>query len=77
MCKDTHNSDWRKSSYSNGTGNCVEVSTWRTSSCSNGAGECVEVGQADGVRVRDTKHRDGAVLRVSAEAWQRFTAALR
>ncbi len=36
---------WRKSSYSDGTGNCVEVafSDWRKSSYSSGTGNCVEV----------------------------------
>lgn len=33
---------WRKSSFSGGNGNCVEVS-WRKSSFSSGNGECVEV----------------------------------
>jgi hypothetical protein len=34
---------WRKSSYSNGTGECVEVATWRKSSYSNSQGNCLEV----------------------------------
>jgi hypothetical protein len=59
MRKDTNRADWRKSSYS------------------NGSGDCVEIGRGDGVRVRDTKDRDGVVLRVSAETWERFTATLR
>ncbi len=59
MSKGTHSADWRKSSYS------------------NGAGECVEVAQGDGVRVRDTKDRDGMVLRVSAETWRAFASALK
>lgn len=36
-------SEWRKSSRSNGTGACVEVSVWRKSSRSNGTGSCVEM----------------------------------
>jgi len=37
---------WRKSSYSDNGGQCVEVSspTWRTSSYSNNGGACVQVG---------------------------------
>lgn len=36
---------WRTASYSNGSGNCVEVAQWRKASYSNGQGSCVEVGQ--------------------------------
>lgn len=48
---------------------------WRKSSRSgNGGGDCVEVGEAASVvLVRDTKRRDGGVLRFSAAAWRRFT----
>ena len=71
---------WRKSSYSGASGNaCVEVATWRKSSHSDASGNaCVEVGDGDRVvLVRDTTDRLGAVLRVPARAWQRFTTALR
>jgi hypothetical protein len=35
---------WRKSSFSNDSGNCVEVATgWRESSYSDANGECVEI----------------------------------
>jgi hypothetical protein len=74
---------WRKSSHSNGGGsNCVEVGAipWRKSShSSNGGAQCVEAGQVDGaVLVRDTTQRGtGPVLRVSAETWRRFLAAVR
>jgi Domain of unknown function (DUF397) len=52
---------WRKSSYSGGQG-----------------GNCVEVGQsADGAAVRDTKRRDGVVLKFSADAWRRLTDTLK
>jgi hypothetical protein len=51
---------------------------WRTSSYSNNGGECVELASASRVvGVRDTKDRSGAMLRVSAEAWKRFTASLK
>jgi hypothetical protein len=72
---------WRKSSYSgNNGGNCVEVATWRKASYSGNSGaNCVEAGVADRgcVLIRDTANRDGAVLDIPAEAWERFTASLR
>ena len=36
--------NWRKATYSNGQGACVEVGTWRKPTHSNGSGACVEVG---------------------------------
>lgn len=46
---------------------------WRTSSYSSGnGGECVEVAAGDRVVVRDTKDRQGLVLRFSPAAWRRF-----
>ena len=48
--------DWRKSSYSGGQGNCVEVADLPDG----------------GAAVRDTKNRDGGMLRFSAEAWREF-----
>jgi hypothetical protein len=78
--EDTIDPRWRKASYSgNGGGSCVEVGTaWRKASySSNGGDSCVEAGNVPGgVLVRDTTDRDGAVLSIPAEAWQRFTAAL-
>ena len=54
-------SNWRKSTYSNNSG-----------------GACVEVATADAVLIRDTTDNGhGPVLRVSAETWRTFTAALR
>ena len=56
-----HVNDWRKSSYSNGTGGaCVETAS----------GD-------DLVIVRDTTDRRGPVLTFSAAAWETFTASLR
>ena len=62
MAEPAVNPGWRKSSYSNGgEANCVEASR------SRGA-----------VLVRDTtQHGRGPVLRVSAETWRAFTAAVR
>jgi Domain of unknown function (DUF397) len=72
---------WRKSSYSgNNGGDCVEVATWRKTSYSgNNGGACVEAGVAERGRVlvRDTANRDGAVLDVPADAWERFTGSLK
>jgi hypothetical protein len=69
---------WRKASYSNQSGNCVEVGQWRTASYSNASGQCVEVGRdADVIAVRDTKDRDSGALTFSAGAWAAFTASLR
>ena len=54
-------STWRKSTYSDSSGNaCVEVAR------SNNA-----------VLARDTTDRDGALLTVDATAWRQFTASLR
>ena len=57
----TSNVSWRKSSYSGGSG-----------------GNCIEVGsKQDVIVVRDTKDRQGPVLKVSAEAWRRFADRLK
>jgi hypothetical protein len=55
------------------------VGGWRKSSHSgNNGGDCVEVGHQDtDVAVRDTKNREGAMLRFTPEAWQRFAARLK
>jgi hypothetical protein len=77
------NPRWRKSSYSdNGGTACVEVGAipWRKSTHSNnGGGDCIEAGHVPGaVLIRDTKDNGaGPVLRVSAESWRAFTAAVR
>jgi hypothetical protein len=53
--------------------------SWRKSSYSgNGGGDCVEVGSADRVIVvRDTKRRDGAVLRLTPAAWRTFAGQVK
>ena len=53
--------------------------TWRKSSYSGGSGgNCVEVADDTGrVLVRDTKDRDGAVLAVNTDAWERFVTGLK
>jgi hypothetical protein len=51
--------------------------TWRTSTRSR-QGECVEVRLVgSGIQVRDTKHRDGAVLTFTAAEWTAFTGGVR
>jgi len=63
---------WRTSSYTFGSGNCVEVG-WRTSSYTYGSGACVEVAPTpDGVLVRDTKNRTGPALTCPTPAWRAF-----
>jgi Domain of unknown function (DUF397) len=55
--------------------------TWRKSSYSGGnGGGCVEVGaqpRAGGVLVRDTRDRQGPVLRFTPAEWQRFADQVR
>jgi Domain of unknown function (DUF397) len=52
---------WRKSSYSSGQGNCVEV-------CLSESGE---------VAVRDSKDQAGPELAVSGPAWSAFVLGVR
>jgi hypothetical protein len=54
------------------------MGNWRKSSYSDAnGGQCVEVASEDVVLVRDTADPTGPVLSVPAEAWRRFTGALR
>jgi Domain of unknown function (DUF397) len=51
---------------------------WRKSSYSgSNGGNCVEVSNGNGVLVRDTADREGGTLAFTADAWARFTAALK
>jgi hypothetical protein len=72
-------SEWRKSSYSTGTGgNCVEVGRWRKSSYSDSTGgSCVEVSAPGAILVRDTTDRTGPALAFRAKTWQDFLDTLR
>jgi hypothetical protein len=75
---DLSRAEWRKSSYSGGNGNCVEVAGWRKSSYSGSNGNCVEIGDAARVvLVRDTTDREGGTLAFTADVWARFLTTLR
>jgi hypothetical protein len=69
---------WRRSSYSGGNGDCVEVApiaAWRRSSYSGGNGNCVEVAALaarDGRAVRDSKDPCGPVLTFGEAEWSAF-----
>jgi hypothetical protein len=52
---------WRKSSYSGNSGNCVEF-------CTEHAGT---------VAVRDSKHVPGPELSVSSDAWSQFIQSIK
>jgi hypothetical protein len=55
-----------------------EYTNWRKSSRSNGSGQCVETASAgNAVAVRDTEDRDGVILTITAEVWQRFADGLK
>ena len=79
MSENARGTGWRKSTYSNGQGDCVEVGVaWRKPTHSNGQAECVEVGTAPHtILVRDTTNRSGATLTIPAPAWCAFLAEVR
>jgi Domain of unknown function (DUF397) len=58
---DLSGAQWRKSSYSNGQANCVEVATLSSSPTA--------------VAVRDSKKPGGAKLIFSKQAWRQFADA--
>jgi hypothetical protein len=79
MSENVYVTDWRKSSHSNGSGDCAEPGlAWRKASYSNSSGSCVEVGKAaTAVLVRDTANRSGVTLIVPAPAWRTLLAKVR
>ncbi|GAA1092825.1 DUF397 domain-containing protein [Nocardiopsis composta] len=74
--------EFRKSSYSSGGDNCVEVArvapVFRKSSYSSSGENCVEVAElATGAAVRDSKHPELGYLPVGTAEWAAFTGSLR
>ena len=74
---------WRKSTYSNNGGACVEIAaldaaTWRTSTRSGNGGNCVEIaGAGHVIAVRDSKNPDGPHLDFGPQQWASFVATLK
>lgn len=72
---------WRKSSYSGGNGDCVEVAfaDWGKSSYSDANGDCVEVARTEAVvGIRDSKqHGHGPILEFSRTEWDAFIRAVK
>lgn len=67
--------EWKKSSRSLGTGNCIEAATWRKSSRSPHTVACVETARLDKsvVGIRDSKQgTTGSVLEFSPHEFRRF-----
>jgi hypothetical protein len=54
----------------------MAATAWRKSSFSDGGGsDCVEVALSEvGATVRDSKNPSGAMLRLTAPAWQQLVA---
>lgn len=68
--------EWRKSSRSAETGDCIELA-WRKSSRSASSGDCVELAHTEAVfGIRDSKHADGPVLALTAERGLAFLGAV-
>lgn len=69
---------WRRSGYTGGNGNCIEVgplALWRKSSYSAGNGDCVEIAHRaghEGRAVRDSKDPSGFMLTFPEAEWSAF-----
>lgn len=77
---DVDGARWVKSSFSGGSGDCVELAsvTWSKSSSSSGSGDCVEVADVEGgVAVRDSKNPEQAPLVFTAPEFRAFLAGAR
>ncbi|MFJ4701687.1 DUF397 domain-containing protein [Streptomyces sp. NPDC088768] len=71
--------EWRKSTYSDNGGDCVEAAAnWRTSSYSDNGGTCVEVATntPHAIPVRDSKNPAGPHLRLTPTAFAIFVASV-
>ncbi|MYR28957.1 MULTISPECIES: DUF397 domain-containing protein [unclassified Streptomyces] len=71
--------EWRKSTYSDNGGSCVEAAAnWRTSSYSNNGGTCVEVATntPHAIPVRDSKNPAGPHLCLTPTAFAIFVASV-
>ncbi|RLK60569.1 DUF397 domain-containing protein [Actinokineospora cianjurensis] len=75
---DISRAEWRKSSFSSGNGECVEVAyVWRKSSASSANGQCVEVAfAAERVAVRDSKNPNGPIVILPARSLTALVASL-
>ncbi|MFW5420226.1 DUF397 domain-containing protein [Nocardiopsis sp. CNT-189] len=81
------NAVWRKSSYSNAGGNCVEVASvyerrvsegWRKSTYSQNRGACVEVADLPGrSAVRDSVNPEAGHLVFGGTEWASFLRTLK
>jgi len=68
---------WRKSTFSGGNSDCVEIAfgQWHKSSHSGGNSDCVEVAHAHtAVGIRDSKNPGAGHLSVPRSAWVAFIA---
>lgn len=73
---------WRKSTFTQGNGACVEIAfpdaDWRTSTRSQGNGACVEVALSPSIAgIRDSKQPDGGVVLAGFRAWDAFRQAVK
>lgn len=77
ISNDFAGAEWRKSSRSATSGQCVELA-WRKSSRSASSGDCVELAHTEAVfGVRDSKNTDGPLLTLTARQGLAFLAAVR
>ena len=73
---------WRKSTYTQSNGECVEIAfpdaDWRTSIRSQSNGACVEVALKPSIAgVRDSKQPDGGVVLAGFPAWDALRRAIK
>lgn len=87
MRADLRNATWRKSTYSNGQADCLEIADdipirdWRKSTYSDTVAECIEVadnipGGRAAIAIRDSKRPSGPALLLPHAAWADFIRSL-